>query len=308
MTQMINDRAPADFDRQYQALRSGAAVIELAGWSCVSVSGADRQAFLHNFCTNDVKALVPGSGCEAFFTNVKGKIIGHGVIDCRRDEMVIFGAPRQATRLMEHLDRYIIREDVKLSDQSALRSHLIINDMTSPADLPVVIPWNLLGNHAGKIVELPADQVAALSVQLGENGFIAVGQEAFTAARIEAGAPLFGVDFDETNLPQEVGRDRQAISFTKGCYLGQETVARIDALGHVNQRLVGVRFLRSEVPKAGAELSRHGALVGRMTSATFSPKLATPLGLAMVRREANSAGTRLESAMGDCEVIALPLG
>jgi folate-binding protein YgfZ len=89
--------------------------------------------------------------------------------------------------------------------------------------------------------------------------------------------PRYGVDFTEENLPQEVGRDREAISFTKGCYLGQETVARIDALGHVNHRLVGVRFFGSEVPASGTELTRECRIVGSGTSAAFSPKLNAPL-------------------------------
>jgi folate-binding protein YgfZ len=118
--------------------------------------------------------------------------------------------------------------------------------------------------------------------------------------------PLFGVDFDEQNFPQEVGRDREAISFTKGCYLGQETVARIDALGHVNQRLVGVRFDGSDIPGAGTELAQEGANVGKVTSAAYSPKLKAPLALAIVRREANNIGTRLDSPIGPCEVVALP--
>ena len=84
----------SSFDREYQALKTGRAVVELAGWSSISVTGADRQAFLHNFCTNDVKRLVPGASCEAFFTNVKGKIVGHGVISCRDSEMVIFRRAR----------------------------------------------------------------------------------------------------------------------------------------------------------------------------------------------------------------------
>ena len=99
---------------------------------------------------------------------------------------------------------------------------------------------------------------------------------------------------------------REAISFTKGCYLGQETVARIDALGHVNQRLVNVRFLGAEMPPAGSELSRAGAAVGQIASIYFSPRLNGMLALAMVRREANSVGTRLNSATGDCEVVAPP--
>jgi folate-binding protein YgfZ len=130
---------------------------------------------------------------------------------------------------------------------------------------------------------------------------------AFTAARIEAGFPLFGVDFGEENFPQEVGRDPVAISFTKGCYLGQETVARIDALGHVNQRIAGVRFFGSDVPMNGTKLTLQGKEVGVVTSAAFSPKLGAPLALSMVRREANSPGTRLGSAIGECEVVALPL-
>jgi folate-binding protein YgfZ len=119
--------------------------------------------------------------------------------------------------------------------------------------------------------------------------------------------PLFGTDFDENNLPQEVGRDREAISFTKGCYLGQETVARIDALGHVNQKLVGVRFSGVDIPAAGIELMKDGIQVGRVASAAYSPQLEAPLALAMVRREANAPGTALESPVGGCEVVTLPL-
>src|SRR5690349_12744845 len=95
---------PQSFDREYQAIKTGRAVVELTGWSIVSVTGADRQAFLHNFCTNDVKRLTPGASCEAFFTNVKGKTVGHGLVCCRENELVIIGAPGQAARLVAHLD------------------------------------------------------------------------------------------------------------------------------------------------------------------------------------------------------------
>src|SRR5215210_4864897 len=90
------------FDREYQALKTGRAVVALAGWSSISIAGADRQSFLHNFCTNDVKRLVSGKSCEAFFTNVKGKIIGHGVLHSRETEVVFVGAPGQSARLLEH--------------------------------------------------------------------------------------------------------------------------------------------------------------------------------------------------------------
>jgi hypothetical protein len=87
--------APASFEQQYEALRHGCGLVELAGWSSVTLIGRDRQAFLHNFCTNDVKRLVPGASCEAFITSVRGKTIGHGLISCRSEELVFFGAPGQ---------------------------------------------------------------------------------------------------------------------------------------------------------------------------------------------------------------------
>ena len=100
---------------------------------------------------------------------------------------------------------------------------------------------------------------------------------AFHALRIEAGTPLFGVDFDDRNFPQEVGRNEQAISFTKGCYLGQETVARIDALGHVNQQLAGVRFAGTNVPDAGSELTHAGKTAGpRDVGDVFAATAGTP--------------------------------
>ena len=130
---------------------------------------------------------------------------------------------------------------------------------------------------------------------------------AFHAARIEAGVPLFGVDFNDSNLPQEVGRDHEAISFTKGCYLGQETVARIDALGHVNQQLAGVRFLGATIPEPGTSLTHDSRAVGQVTSATYSPRLDSPLALAMLRREHAAIGSHLQSLIGESVIVALPL-
>ncbi|MGH7193444.1 MAG: YgfZ/GcvT domain-containing protein, partial [Candidatus Saccharimonadales bacterium] len=127
------------------------------------------------------------------------------------------------------------------------------------------------------------------------------------AARIEAGFPSYGRDITDKTLPQEVARDKWAISFTKGCYLGQETVARIDALGHVNKTLVGLRFEGGEIPPTGAELSAAGQVVGQITSAAFSPRLGSPLALAYIRRGSDRPGTQLDSPVGSAEVVALPI-
>jgi folate-binding protein YgfZ len=295
----------SSFEREYEALRSGRAIVELNGWSSISVTGADRQPFLNNFCTNDVKRLSPGESCEAFFTNVKGKIIGHGVIWCRDDELVFFGAPDQAQRLVEHLDRYIIRENVKVRDATSKRSCLLVTGSLPEGEKWTTFSWNVIGNESARIIDTEAK--FAPSSFLEDRKWVSVGVGAFTATRIESGVPLYGVDFDESNFPQEVGRDREAISFTKGCYLGQETVARIDALGHVNQRIVGVAFSGDGLPTLGTELTLAGTKVGQITTAAFSPALNRPLALAMVRREANMTGTRLKSSFGDCQIVELPI-
>ena len=295
----------ASFAEQYQALRTGRSVVELADWSSIVVTGSDRQKFLNNFCTNDIKRLQPGESCEAFFTNVKGKIVGHGLIVCREGELLFLGVPGQGPRLFEHLDRYVIREDVQLRTTTSERNFVLVTDSELGefgADLR--LSWNLIGRDAARIFQLTPRDSPFIST-LSNQGFVVAGRAAFEAVRIEAGVPVFGIDFDENNLPQEVGRDKEAISFTKGCYLGQETVARIDALGHVNQRIVGVQFTGREVPAVGSELSSAGAVVGRVTSSAYSPALGAPLALAMVRREANAVGTRLNSAVGAGEVIAL---
>jgi folate-binding protein YgfZ len=125
--------------------------------------------------------------------------------------------------------------------------------------------------------------------------------------RVESGVPMYGRDITDENLPQEVNRNAQAISFTKGCYLGQETVARIDALGHVNKLLVGLKISGATVPTAGTELTAQGKVVGHVTSAVFSPRLNAPLALGYVRTGNNEVGNRVESPLGSAEVIALPL-
>lgn len=287
---------------QYKALQAGRGFVAGLDWSSVTITGRDRQSFLQSFCTNDIKRLTPGESCEAFFLNVKGKIVGHGLVTCRDEELVIIGVPGQSERLMPHFDRYIIREDVQLRDSTGERLFIATKDAVSVDHATAAFSVNV-GDQVGRVVEGTRDRFPLAIASLLELGLQQFGPEAVLAARIEAGVPLFGVDFDEHNLPQEVGRDRAAISFTKGCYLGQETVARIDALGHVNHRIVVVRFSGDDVPGVGTELSHNGTAVGSVTSASFSPKYGSPLALAMVRREANGVGTRLESAAGECDVV-----
>ncbi len=326
---------PFELD-DYIALSKEGGFVQLPEWSSIIITGKDRQVFLHNFCTNDIRSLAPGQCCEAFITNVKGKVIGHGLVTCRDESLVVVTVPQQAATLIAHLDRYVIREDVQLQDTTSDRAyfllagdsrrienaismapqnhegqsilHRCVNAESKLGDVPVRwIGWDLLLPVFCGLIEVDIRDAERARDALIERRLRPCGEAAFHALRIEAGTPLFGVDFDERNLPQEVGRNERAISFTKGCYLGQETVARIDALGHVNQQLAGVRFSGDVPPNVGAELLHAGKNAGHVTSTTYSPKLQAPLALAMVRREQSAVGTRLDSPAGPCEVVSLPV-
>jgi folate-binding protein YgfZ len=129
--------------------------------------------------------------------------------------------------------------------------------------------------------------------------------------RIEAGTPEYGIDIDESNLPQEVGRMEQAVSFIKGCYIGQETVARIRTYGHVNRLLIGVKLAENREVPSGAGISRDGVEVGRVTSSVVSPAARTGIAMGYVRRGSNEPGTLVEISAGDGsvrgEVCGLPI-
>ncbi len=156
---------------------------------------------------------------------------------------------------------------------------------------------------SGFLISGEPQAIAAAVAELGTAGGVSCSTETLETVRIENRFPKYGVDITEQNLPQEVGRDAAAISFTKGCYLGQETVARIDALGHVNRQLVALRFAGSEIPAAAAELRAGEKPAGAVTSATFSPRFGAPLALGHVRREFLKPGTRLQSNFGEAEVL-----
>jgi folate-binding protein YgfZ len=289
------------FLASYEAVVTGRAVLPLSAWTTVLMAGDDRASFLHNMCTNDIRGLAVGDAREAFLTDVKGKIVGHVVVMAAPNELLLVSVPHQADRIIAQLDRYIIREKVVLADVSTNFSWSLASRTfaMNTDDFPLSFPcsqWRLGGRWVGG---------TGSATQAGEPA-TATEVRVWTALRIESGWPLFGVDFDGSNLPQEVGRDAQAISFRKGCYLGQETIARIDALGHVNKRLATVKFAGDEPPTPGAELTADGQIVGRVTSAGWSPRFGSPLALAMLRRGHNAPGERLLCGGQPAEVIPTP--
>jgi folate-binding protein YgfZ len=321
---------PDDFRQAHDAATEDAAAAPLDDWATVNVEGADGAQFLHNMCTNDIRSLQPGEGCEAFFTDVKGKIVAHAFVLAGTEALQLIVAPGQSEPLIAHLDRYIIRERVTLSDASAaLRWKLLVGRQAAATlrrlgvagvrqpstpwshsrvaiasvDVQCVrcpLPW-----CGGYLLGIQANHVADVASAIRDAGAEDCAEDVWHAIRIESSWPLWEVDFDSTNLPQEIGRDALAIHFRKGCYLGQETIARIDALGHVNKQLVQLGIHSASPPSAGAELYKDEQPVGRITSAAWSPRAGGPLALAMIRRGANEPGAVVRCGASEAVVVQL---
>jgi len=311
---------------QYQALHADTVFVPLGERTVIELTGKDRVSFLHNLCTNDIKKLEVGHGCEAFFTDVRGKILCHTLLFAEPDRHVITTAPNHADVLAPHLDKYLIREDVQITDRSAESIEILLAGPTAEARLQaqgVTAPAAMLccstvqfADVEAMLIRVPLATVPAfvlrcardngtqLEAQLAEQGVVRAGNELAEVARIEAGYPYSGRDVTQENLPQEVNRDATAISFTKGCYLGQETVARIDALGHVNKQLVRLRFSGESVPPDGTKLVQNGKDVGKVTSACMSPQDESPIALAYVRSETIAGGEAMQSDFGIATMIA----
>jgi folate-binding protein YgfZ len=292
-----------DWQATYEALTMNCGVVELSEWSQIQISGHDRIAFLHNLCTNDIRRLEPGQSCEAFLTDVKGKIVAHVLVVATGEHLQLLTIPDQAAPIIAHLDRYIIREDVQLADVTDDYTwHYVIGpnagDMTADAG-ELIVKSHLLW-PGGFLVRVTSSELSPF-ISLPTT---TTDSPAWNALRLESRLPLFATDFDESNLPQELDRDAVAISFTKGCYLGQETIARIDALGHVNKKLVLVKLSGEHPPEDSAKLLKEGQEVGAMTTCGWSPEFAGLVGLAFVRRGSNEIGARLMTEQGDAQVIA----
>jgi tRNA-modifying protein YgfZ len=313
---------PAHFgssQEEYIAATSAAALFDLSDRTQIELSGADRVRFLHSFCTNDVKRLSPGQGCEAFVTNVKGKVIGHVWIDALDSSLWLDADAGSAERLLPHLERYVINEDVAFADRSAGTAELIavgpeaagrlarlgieVGDLDNLGHRAGQIAGGSVrvrrfdvGPHRGYAIFAERNRLAACWQRLVEAGLRAAASEVWTALRIEAGLPLFGVDISDDNLAQEVGRTKTAISFTKGCYLGQEPIARLDALGHVNRELRSLWLAGGSVPAAGSRIFADGAgsaVVGTVTSSAYSFATNTPLAMALLRSNSSACGQQV---------------
>lgn len=276
----------------------------------VSLTGADRQTFLHSFSTNDIKRLQSGDVCEAFLPDVKGRILGHAFIIAEEDQLSLISIPAQTT-LVPHLQKYLLGVEAEVLDRSEDQQVLcVVGSYASAAlgfasELPLLqaarLTWEGPALMAARIplMNLPTyliygqrDDVTLLQKQLLSRSVSQGTAADFERLRIEAGFLFVGIDISDANIAQEAARTAQCISFTKGCYLGQEPIARLDALGHTNRELRGL-LIHSPQVVPGAILSSDGEQVGTLTSVASRDE-ATSVGLGMLRIKNAAPGTTLQ--------------
>lgn len=273
----------------------------------VRLAGADRVSFLQNFCTADIKTMEVGDIREAFILNTKGKLVGHVLVFLHEDFIELNTVPDQAEELIQHLDRYLIREEVELSE---VQSHHVFcfgdqEELVGRCKVELnrfqIMDSVRVANceAAGPGILFSSQEPSQIDEMLsGEKDDVATDLE-LAFHRVQYGTPWFGSDSNGNTLPQELQRDEKAISFTKGCYLGQETVARIDALGRVNKLLV--RLTADQPLQVGEDLVLGEKSVGTVSSSASLDN--QYVGLAIVRREAAASGTQLLGATGDVVVV-----
>ncbi len=302
---------------EYRLARSRAALFDVTHRGKIEVAGREAASFLHNLCTNDIKNLAVGSGCEAFFTTVKAKIIAFAyVFRAEAERYWLDVAPGVNEKAFTHLDRHLISEQVELADRTRdfVQLHLVgpdaetIRQQELLADSPAyqLRPHDAVG-LPGYDLLCSAEHAVNMWQIMTEAGARPAGLETYHILRVEAGIPYDGIDFDDERFVVETGR-MQALCYTKGCYLGQEPIVMARDRGHVNRAFVGLKLSGGQPLPPGTKLFREGREVGVTTSSVLSPTHGA-IALAYLRVGNQQAGTVVEfSAAGageTAEVVGL---
>jgi folate-binding protein YgfZ len=324
-----------DAEREYRLAREAVALLDTNYQAFFWMKGPDRVRYLNAVTTPDVKSLQAGQGTLGLLLNAQGHILAELRVLALPDRFLITCHAIASERTHETLEKLIIMDDVTLEPVSAKLGSLALEGPLAPrvAYEMCGIKLEAMEMHSHREVELGAipcgavrtprygqpglelicdrEKLPALWGLLGDAaraaGGAPAGWDAVNALRMEAGVPWFGHDFDDKVIPHEAGLEHSHISYTKGCYTGQEIVERVRSRGQVNRRLTGVKFSAAAPPAPGAKLLADGKEVGHVTSAAFSPAADAPIGFAYLRRERHAPGSRLSvQENGEAEVITLP--
>jgi folate-binding protein YgfZ len=314
----VSAETEIELDGQYRVLRESAGMVERAGRAVIEVRGAEAGEYLQGQLTQDVESLEPGSGAYSALLDRKGHMQADMRI-LRLDDAFGIGTEEVAApAVISHLDRYRIGRDVEVIDRT---DELAVVSVIGPAALEQVVGGPLGPEHAhrehevggigtvatatdlGVDLTFPRESIEALLGALAERGVEPVSEAAAEILRVEGGRPRFGREMTTATIPQEAGINERAVSFTKGCYIGQETVARLHYKGKPNRALRGLRF---EGPAEGGDPLRFGDReVGTVGTVVLSPSHGR-IGLAIVRREAQPGATVSVGEGGGAQVVELP--
>jgi len=297
---------------EYEAASNRVGVTDTTGdRTLIRVTGNDRSAFLHGQCTNEVKKMRMGDSCYAAFLDPKGKMRGAAHIICLADAYLL-DYPAILSPLLEgSLKKYIITEDVTIENVSEAFGELTVQGLQAGKltehfqKLGVTVIKNqTLGDQSFKMI-IPVTQMDKFIDKCMNFGAEIISADTLEVIRIETGVPKWGVDMDENTIPIEAGLEKNAISYDKGCYIGQETIARIKTYGHVNRHLVQLGLEGDRVPILGEKIRFNEKDVGHVTSCVKSVRIGKALALGYVRREHAEIGNQLVIENQTVEVLKL---
>ena len=319
---------PAVFSpERYRASREGAVVYDRQDRGRVRLSGSDRLSYLQGLLTNDVGALRAGEGCYAALLTPQGRMMSDMRVHETGDSVILDVPASAAAAVAAHLSNFIFSEDAQVEEVTTALAQLTVIGPLAPEVVGARLPsfGNGRVDVSGiQVVAAENDELgvpavdlfvesgskAAVLTALAAAGVAPVDEVLFETLRIEAGTPRFGVDMDESTIPLEAGIEERAISFSKGCYVGQEVIIRVmhRGGGRVARRLVGLALAPGAgVPAHGAPLVSGDRQVGAVTSAAFSPALGHPIALAYVHRDFTAPGTALDLAAPAVRAVVVPV-
>jgi folate-binding protein YgfZ len=317
--QLDPSKSPLNFSdpvEEYWAIKKAAGIADISTTGRLTITGKDRVTFLNGLLTNDIAKVTEDGGQHSTLLNPKARIIADLYLYKQPDSIFVDTGNSPASQIREDLERFIITEDVQVRNVSTglvqltiqgPRSSQIINDTLSlevedlkPLHHKSLGPSTIIRRDrtglGGYDIVLPNEEAEAVwqgfLLKSGDSGLRPVGSKAMEMLRIEAGYPKYGVDIGQDTIVLEAGF-KDAISFTKGCYLGQEVVARATHIGRVNKQLVGLVITATVAPPAGSKLMRNGTESGFITSTVFSPGLGKVAGLGYANRDNAKEGTAL---------------
>ena len=301
----------------YEIATTGCVLVDRSERGKLALTGSEAKDFLTGQVTNDVVGLQPGTGCYAAFLTAKGKMRGDLRVLDLGDELLLDCERVALQGLFDQLRTTMLGRDVQLHKRTLQYGLLSLLGPRAAAiagvrtDAPEHACWRdgeivVVAADAGVVVFVPAEGAGELRARLLAAGAVAADEDVAEILRVEAGRPRYGVDLNDTVIPQEAGLNERAVSFTKGCYVGQETVARLHYKGKPNRHLRGLRL--SAPVRTGTPLALDEREVGRVGSSVVSPRHGA-IGLAIVRREAEpGAVLRAGDDGATATVVELPFG